>query len=78
MNIMIDWVENGVKPNRLNATVESGAYEGETQWLCQWPLRMLWNSNSSSSNSSSFDCVYDQASVDSWTYDFNAFRVPVY
>ena len=26
MNVMIDWVENGVKPTRLNATVSSGSH----------------------------------------------------
>ncbi|CZR67018.1 related to tannase precursor [Phialocephala subalpina] len=73
MAIMIDWVENGVKPSRLNATVSSGTYEGETQMLCQWPTRPLWQSNSTT-----FDCVNDTASIDSWTYTFPAFKVPVY
>ncbi|OJJ45336.1 hypothetical protein ASPZODRAFT_69429 [Penicilliopsis zonata CBS 506.65] len=72
MDIMINWVENGVKPTRLNATVSSGKYAGETQMLCQWPYRPLWQ------NSSSFDCVYDQASVDTWTYSFPAFKLPVF
>lgn len=72
MDIVIDWVENGVKPNRLNATVSSGSYEGETQMLCQWPTRPLWKSNST------FDCVTDQKSIDSWTYTFDAFKTPVY
>ncbi|KKY25018.1 putative tannase subunit [Phaeomoniella chlamydospora] len=73
MGIMINWVENGVKPTRLNATVSSGPYSGETQMLCQWPTRPLW-----SGNSSTFDCVTDQASIDSWTYEFPAFKVPVF
>ncbi|THZ55951.1 Tannase 30 kDa subunit [Aureobasidium pullulans] len=72
MNIMIDWVENGNKPSRLNATVSSGNYEGETQMLCQWPTRPVWHGNST------FDCVNDKASIDSWTYTFPAFKVPVY
>ncbi|KAJ5181077.1 Tannase/feruloyl esterase [Penicillium cf. griseofulvum] len=72
MQTMIDWVENGVKPSRLNATVSSGTYEGETQMLCQWPTRPLWKSNSS------FVCVDDKASIDSWTYSFPAFKMPVY
>ena len=72
MATMIDWVENGVTPSRLNATVSSGEYEGEVQRLCQWPSRPMWHSNST------FDCVYDQKSYDSWTYDFPAFKVPVY
>lgn len=73
MNIMIDWVENGNKPTRLNATVSSGAHAGETQMLCQWPTRPLWHGNSSS-----FSCVNDQDSIDSWTYSFPAFKLPVY
>ncbi|KAI5238942.1 Tannase 30 kDa subunit [Aureobasidium subglaciale] len=72
MNIMIDWVENGNKPSRLNATVSSGDYAGETQMLCQWPTRPIWHGNST------FDCVNDQASIDSWTYTFPAFKIPVY
>ncbi|KAJ5669789.1 Tannase [Penicillium macrosclerotiorum] len=72
MATMIDWVENGVQPKRLNATVSSGDYEGEVQKLCQWPSRPLWR------NKSTFDCVYDKKSYESWTYDFPAFKVPVY
>ncbi|RSL66111.1 Tannase [Fusarium duplospermum] len=59
MNIMIDWVENGVQPDRLNATVSSGDYEGETQMLCQWPTRPLWRGNNSG-----FDCVSHKASIE--------------
>ncbi|KAL4734214.1 Tannase/feruloyl esterase [Aspergillus similis] len=73
MEIMIDWVENGVKPSRLNATVSSGDYEGETQMLCQWPKRPLWKNGSDS-----FSCVDDEESIESWTYDFPAFKIPVY
>jgi tannase len=72
MEIMIDWVENGITPTRLNTTVSSGDYEGETQMLCQWPYRMLWRTNST------FDCVYDKKSIETWTYEFPAFKVPVY
>ncbi|KAH6889425.1 Tannase/feruloyl esterase [Thelonectria olida] len=72
MEIMIDWVENDVKPSRLNATVSSGDYEGETQMLCQWPTRPLWTSDSS------FKCVNHKKSIESWTYDFPAFKIPVY
>ncbi|KAI1420302.1 Tannase/feruloyl esterase [Xylaria sp. FL1777] len=73
MQTMIDWVESGVQPTGLNATVSSGDYSGEVQKLCQWPARPLWTGNSSS-----FSCVGDQASVESWTYTFDAFKVPVY
>ncbi|USW57245.1 Putative tannase/feruloyl esterase, alpha/Beta hydrolase [Septoria linicola] len=73
MQTMIDWVENGIKPSRLNATVSSGNNAGEVQALCQWPARPLW-----SGNSTAFDCVNDEASIESWTYEFPAFKVPVY
>jgi len=72
MATMINWVENGVEPTTLNATVASGAYAGETQNLCSWPLRPYWSGNSS------MECQYDQASIDSWTYTFDAFKLPVY
>ncbi|KAH7112573.1 Tannase/feruloyl esterase [Dendryphion nanum] len=73
MATIIDWVENGIKPSTLNATVTSGDHAGEVQKLCQWPTRPLW-----SGNSSAFDCVEDEASVESWTYTFDAFKLPVY
>lgn len=73
MQTMIDWVENGIRPSRLNATVVSGDYAGETQMLCQFPTRPLWQGNSSA-----FDCVTDEASIESWTYEFPAFKVPIY
>ncbi len=73
MATIIAWVENSVEPATLNATVASGTYAGEVQGLCSWPLRPMW-----SGNSSAFDCEYDQASIDSWTYTFDAFKLPVY
>ena len=73
MDIMIDWVENGNTPSRLNATVSSGVNASEVQLLCQWPTRPLWQGNSTE-----FECVEDAESIESWTYDFNAFKIPVY
>lgn len=67
MEVIINWVENGSKPSGLNATVSSGEYEGETQLLCKWPLRPLWNNNSN------YQCVFNQISYDTWT-----FKVPIY
>jgi tannase len=72
MDVMIDWVENGVRPSRLNATVAGGDHAGETQMLCQWPTRPLWRSDDA------FDCVHDEKSIESWSYEFPAFKVPVY
>lgn len=74
MATVVAWVEEGVKPSALNATVSSGEFEGEVQRLCQWPTRPLWNGN----ESSSFDCVQDEKSIESWTYSFDAFKTPVY
>ncbi|KAI0423557.1 Tannase/feruloyl esterase [Xylaria sp. FL1042] len=73
MQTMIEWVEGGVRPTRLNATVSSGEYAGEVQRLCQWPTRPLWEEGSDD-----FSCVSDEASIESWTYTFDAFKVPVY
>ncbi|OAG02836.1 tannase and feruloyl esterase [Paraphaeosphaeria sporulosa] len=73
MATIIDWVENGIKPSHLNATVSSGDYAGEVQKLCQWPQRPKW-----SGNSTDFECETDEASIESWTYTFDAFKLPVY
>lgn len=75
MQVMIDWVENDKEPSHLNATVSTGTYKGETQMLCQWPTRPLWQGRD---NSSAFDCVIDPKSIDSWTYSFPAFKLPVW
>ncbi|KAF7860465.1 hypothetical protein EAF04_008591 [Stromatinia cepivora] len=72
MATMIDWVENGIKPKGLNATVSSGTYKREVQKLCSFPLRPIWDSEGTLS------CEYDQTSVDSWIYTLDAFKVPVY
>ncbi|KAJ5644958.1 tannase [Penicillium longicatenatum] len=45
LETLIEWVENGDKPDLLNATIMSGAHEGEQQDLCAWPLRPLWKNN---------------------------------
>ncbi|KAF3762019.1 tannase and feruloyl esterase [Cryphonectria parasitica EP155] len=71
--VMIDWVENGVEPVLLNATVLSGDNEGQTGKLCSWPLRPLWTNNGTT-----MDCVFDQASYDTWIYDFDAYPLPLY
>ncbi|PLB47366.1 putative tannase [Aspergillus steynii IBT 23096] len=73
LETLIDWVENGATPDRLNATVQSGDHEGEKQELCAWPLRPLWKNNGTS-----MDCVHDQKSLDTWDYKFDAYRVPLY
>lgn len=71
--VMIDWVENGVEPVTLNATHLAGDYIGQSQQLCGWPLRPYWKNNGST-----MICEYDQASIDTWHYTFDAFQSPVY
>ncbi|KAL9105323.1 MAG: hypothetical protein Q9227_009490 [Pyrenula ochraceoflavens] len=71
--VLIDWVEKDIEPVTLNATVLLGQHFGESQQICRWPLRPLWTGNGTS-----MDCVYDQDSIDSWTYDLDAFNLPVY
>jgi tannase len=73
LEIMIDWVESGVKPERLNATVSQGDNEGQVQHLCAWPLRPYWTGNTTDA-----ECVYDQESIDTWIYDFDAYKMPLY
>ena len=70
MATIIDWVENRIKPNTLNATVREGEYDGEVQQLCQWPQRLLW-----AGNAGAFARVDDEESVESWTYTFDVFKL---
>lgn len=66
LQTVIEWVEKGVAPDTLKGT-------GDIDTICRWPLRPKW-----SNNAKSFDCVYDQESIDTWKYDFDAYKVPVY
>ncbi|RDW80575.1 carboxylic ester hydrolase-14 [Coleophoma crateriformis] len=73
VNQLIDWVENGIAPDTLNSTIFYGANTGDTKPICLWPLRPLWTGNGTA-----MECVYDQASIDTWHYDIDAFKMPVY
>ncbi|PWY85942.1 tannase and feruloyl esterase [Aspergillus heteromorphus CBS 117.55] len=73
LGVMIDWVEKGVVPTTLNATVLQGENQGQNQQLCAWPLRPLWVDGGETQ-----ECVYDQRSIDSWHYDLDAVPVVVY
>ncbi|KAI0157168.1 feruloyl esterase-like protein B precursor [Hypoxylon sp. FL1284] len=66
LQTVIEWAENGNAPDTLDNA-------GDVSTLCKWPLRPLW-----SGNGTSFDCVSDSASIDSWMYKFDAFKYPVY
>ncbi|OCT54987.1 Tannase [Cladophialophora carrionii] len=72
--VMIDWVENGIAPQTLNATVLLGEHKGRNQQICAWPLRPVWRGN----NATSPECRFDEQSVDYWNYDLDAFKVPIY
>jgi len=71
--VMIDWVEKGVVPTTLNATHLAGENMGANAQICAWPLRPLYTNNGLT-----MECVYDQASLDTWMYEFDAFPMPVY
>ncbi|KAJ3348576.1 hypothetical protein HDU83_001258 [Entophlyctis luteolus] len=66
LQTMIEWVENGVAPDTLNST-------SNINTVCRWPLRPLWTDDGAT-----FNCVYDQAGIDSFIYDLNAYKIPVY
>ncbi|KAK5654269.1 hypothetical protein OQA88_7445 [Cercophora sp. LCS_1] len=68
---LIDWVEKGINPGRLNTTVLGGPLKGTQQELCGWPLRPLWKDGV-------LDCVYDQPAVESWLPELDSIPVPVY
>jgi tannase len=71
--VLIDWVEKDIAPATLNATILQGDHVGENQQICLWPLRPLWTQNGTK-----MGCEYNQASINSWLYDFDAFKMPVY
>ncbi|KAK3377273.1 Tannase/feruloyl esterase [Lasiosphaeria ovina] len=68
LQTVIEWVENGVAPDTLNSTSPGGI-----DAICRWPLRPLW-----SANGTKLDCVYDQKSIDTWKYKFDAYNLPLY
>ncbi|RAK97936.1 tannase [Aspergillus ibericus CBS 121593] len=73
LQTLIEWVEQDLVPVRLNGTVLSGAFEGETQEICAWPLRPMWYNNGTR-----MECEYDQTSLNTWKWDLDAFDLPVY
>lgn len=60
---VIEWVEKGVVPVQLNATVLQGPNEGKTEKLCTFPHRPMWEGN----NATEHTCVMpDQKALDAW------------
>lgn len=68
---LIEWVEQGQSPDLLPASAPEGAFQNSSG-LCAWPTRPMWNSDGDQ------ECVFDQASLDTWHYDLDAFKFPVY
>jgi tannase len=71
--VMSRWVEKGIVPHTLNATILQGDYKGNNEQLCAWPLRPYW-----ANSGKNFTCQYDQASIDTFDYNFNAYELPLY
>ncbi|KAH8886598.1 tannase and feruloyl esterase [Thozetella sp. PMI_491] len=67
LQTLIEWVESNNAPNTLNNT------GGSIDTICKWPQRPLW-----SADGGSMDCVDDQSSIDSFTYKFDAYKLPLY
>lgn len=65
LQTMIEWVEDQQAPATLNNT------GGTIDTICKWPLRPLWTGDA-------MDCVFDQDSVDAFTYTFDAYKMPLY
>ncbi|KAK8150421.1 hypothetical protein G3M48_002162 [Beauveria asiatica] len=66
LETVIGWVESDTAPDTLDTT-------GTINSICRWPLRPLWSGNTTTP-----ECVYDQASIDTWIYDFDAYSTPLY
>ncbi|KAJ5701580.1 tannase [Penicillium malachiteum] len=73
LQTIIDWVENDIEPIKLNGTVGAGENAGNIMEICAWPLRPYWTNDGKR-----LECEYDQASIDTWIYEFDGVPVPVY
>ncbi len=72
LSVLIDWVKKDKKPVTLSAKVpDTSSYNG-SQALCAFPLRPTW------SEEGVMSCEYDQKSIDTWTFDLDAYKFPVY
>ncbi|KAJ5913924.1 tannase and feruloyl esterase [Penicillium tannophilum] len=68
---LIKWVEDGVTPVTINATVQSGDNEGEVQNVCTWPSRPYYKNDK-------LVCQENQSSVNAMLWDLPAYKQPVY
>ncbi|KAK5789609.1 hypothetical protein VI817_008732 [Penicillium citrinum] len=73
LKTLIRWVENGIKPENLDAVILQGDNFGEHQQLCPWPSRPMWHNNGTR-----MECAFDQTSFETWTYNFDAYNLPLY
>lgn len=73
LQVAIDWAEKGVVPQTLNATYLSGPDLGDNAQLCAWPLRPYYTNNGTT-----LECQYDQDSINTFMYDFDAYKRPLY
>lgn len=75
LEVLIRWVEEGVKPVMLAATHLGGEEVGKSASICAWPLRPVWRGGG---NGTVMECEYDQESIDTWMYEFDAYKLPLY
>lgn len=61
LEVLIQWVQEDVLLETLNATYTQGDFEGQDTGLVAWPLRPHWTGRRMSAG-----CVYHQPSIDSW------------
>ena len=73
VNQLIQWVEGGVEPTTLNSTILLGDNIGDNAQICVWPTRPYWTENGTK-----MECEYDQTSLNTWHYDLNSWKMPVY
>ncbi|PWN23496.1 tannase and feruloyl esterase [Microstroma glucosiphilum] len=70
---IIAWVEDGVNPKRLNATVIDGTVSDKDQKICSWPLRPKWTNNGTE-----MDCVKSEVALENFYPKLDSIPVVVY
>lgn len=68
---VIDWVEYGIVPHRLNATVLAGNTSDVHQTICTWPKRPKWTDGE-------MDCVSDDVALEQFYPALDSVPFPVY
>ncbi|KUJ11375.1 uncharacterized protein LY89DRAFT_739564 [Mollisia scopiformis] len=71
--VLIDWAENWSELTTLTATHSGGGNVGANAQLCGWRRRPPWTNDGTT-----MDCLFDQASYDTWIYDCDGVPLPVY